>query len=82
MHDFDIYVGNSAANGSFVSNGYALCKHHAGTVSSGEVVVDNCTSIITGRYIVIQIIGNDKTLTLCEVQAFNARGDNIFSYFI
>ena len=75
MHDYDIYVGNSAANGSFISNGYALCKHHAGTVSSGEVVVDNCTSIITGRYIVIQIIGNDKTLTLCEVQAFNARGN-------
>ena len=74
LKDFDIYIGTKLSSGNFVSDGYKLCYHHTGTVSSGTTLSVNCTSVTSGRYLAIQIKGSSKILTLCEVQAFAERG--------
>ena len=66
-------MGSTPAGGNFTQNGFQLCKEFPGTVSSGDVIAINCTSVIVGRFVVIQMKGANKVLTLCEVEIFPSK---------
>ena len=79
LQDFEIYIGSASADGNFPSNGYKLCKKFPGSVTSGDAIKINCTSVTTGRFVAIQMLGTNKVLTLCEVDVFPSRtGNDIF----
>lgn len=74
LHDFDVYIGAKSSHGDFASAGYTLCHHYTGTVASGDIVTVECSTVIHGRYVAIQISGSNQKLTLCEVQVFRELG--------
>ncbi|XP_062523626.1 uncharacterized protein LOC134198280 [Corticium candelabrum] len=42
------------------------------TVGGGETVTVNCSANTVGQYVIIRIPGRNKTLTLCEVEVYEA----------
>ena len=68
----DIHVGVTSHHPSSVSpaaDNYALCGTHVAVVAPGKTATVFCvTANVVGRYVIIQIPGNDQLLTLCDVE--------------
>jgi hypothetical protein len=47
-----------------------MCATFTGPVGNGETRIFSCNSAVYGRYLVVLLEGQDKILTLCEVQVF------------
>ena len=70
LHDFFIGV----TYGDFPKPvSYPLCRQqYTGAATNGEILDIQCDPGVKGQYVWIQIPGTRETLTLCEVQVFEA----------
>ena len=55
-----------------VLGSYSLCGVHEGEVSAGGWGEVMCSPNVHGRYVIVQIPGENEILTLCEVQVFGS----------
>ena len=69
LQDIEIRVGNS----STVQNN-RLCGWHPGTLDEGITKDFSCANSITGRFVHIQMVGMEASLSLCEVLVFTDKG--------
>ena len=69
LTNFDVRVGNSLDNNG---NNNALCKHGS-TVPLGQTKEFVCSTLLTGKYVNIQIL-QLGILTLCEVEVSGSFG--------
>ena len=78
LHDF--YVGVTDINPSEVTptpGDYNICYLYSGASSSGDVMTLTCLPDASGRYLIIQIPGNNEYLLSCEIEVYG-----IGEYFI
>jgi hypothetical protein len=47
---------------------YPICGRYSGTFGSGETATMKCSK--DGNYVVVQILGDNQILTLCEVMVY------------
>ncbi len=52
---------------------YEICVQYDGPAANGEVIRLYCLAEVRGRYIIIQIIGSNQKLILCEVVVIQGR---------
>ena len=71
LHDLEIRVGNSSS----VSGGNRLCSWFPGTLDDGQSKDLPCASAIKGRFVFIQMVGVEGSLSLCEVLVFTTKGN-------
>lgn len=69
LQDIEIRVGNS----SNVQNN-RLCAWNPGTLDEGVKKDFYCANAITGRFINIQMVGMEASLSLCEVFVYTNKG--------
>lgn len=69
LHDIEIRVGNS----STVQNN-RLCAWYPNALDEGVTKDFECASAITGRFVHIQMVGMEASLSLCEVLVFTNKG--------
>ena len=65
LRNFEVRVGDFREEIELDRN--ALCGVYRGSVGAGATATITCTKTMTGRYVVIQIVGRSEYLTLCEV---------------
>lgn len=75
LHDLEIRVGNSSTVA-----GNRLCAWYPGTIGDGEHKDFPCAHPIVGRYVYIQMVGIEGSLSLCEVLAFTTKGMSFKEY--
>ncbi|XP_074599760.1 CUB and Sushi multiple domains furrowed isoform X2 [Brevipalpus obovatus] len=68
LHDLEIRVGNSSA-----VQGNRLCAWYPGTLDDGITKDLQCAHPIVGRYVYIQMVGVEASLSLCEVLVFTTK---------
>ncbi|KAH9415308.1 C-type lectin (CTL) or carbohydrate-recognition domain (CRD) [Dermatophagoides pteronyssinus] len=68
LHDLEIRVGNSST-----VQGNRLCAWFPGTLNDGENKDFTCANAIIGRYVYIQMVGIESSLSLCEVFVFTTK---------
>ncbi|XP_054154343.1 CUB and sushi domain-containing protein 1-like [Oppia nitens] len=68
LHDLEIRVGNSST-----VQGNRLCSWFPGTLDDGMHKDLFCAIPITGRYVYIQMVGIEGSLSLCEVFVFTTK---------
>lgn len=68
LHDLEIRVGNSS-----VVSGNRLCAWYPGTLDDGVTKDLECAHPISGRYVYIQMVGVEASLSLCEVLVFTTK---------
>ncbi|KAF7487688.1 Sushi, von Willebrand factor type A, EGF and pentraxin domain-containing protein 1 [Sarcoptes scabiei] len=68
LHDLEIRVGNSS-----IVQGNRLCAWYPGTLGDGENKDFHCANPIIGRYVYIQMVGIESSLSLCEVFVFTTK---------
>ena len=66
LSNFEIRIGNFQANNT---NQNPQCGGYY-SLGAGETKKIVCPAQMKGRYVVIRIPGNNKTLTLCEVEVY------------
>lgn len=72
LHDIEIRVGNS----SNVQNN-RLCAWLPGTIDERVTKDFTCANAITGRFVHIQMVGLDASLSLCEVFVYSNKGKRL-----
>ena len=73
LHDFNVGITNSFPIATTPTPmNYQLCSHYTGQVDAGatETVTCNQSASLRGRYVVVQILGQNERLTLCEVKVY------------
>ncbi|XP_028966823.1 CUB and sushi domain-containing protein 1 [Galendromus occidentalis] len=68
LHDIEIRVSNSSS-----LTGSRLCAWFPGTLEDGAMKEFACAYPIVGRYVSVQMVGGDGSLSLCEVQVFSTQ---------
>ena len=69
LHDLEIRVGNSSS-----VSGNRLCAWFPGTLDDGTSKDLPCAHAIKGRFVFIQMVGVEASLSLCEVFVFTTKG--------
>lgn len=69
LHDIEVRVGNSST-----VSGNRLCAWYPGTLEDGTTKDLPCAAPIKGRYVFIQMVGVEASLSLCEVFVFTTKG--------
>ena len=73
LHGFNIGITNSSPSDiPPIPTNYQLCFHYEGRVDAGATETIMCNQSVSprGRYVVVQIPGTNKRLTLCEVKVY------------
>lgn len=70
IQDLEIRVGNSSVD--LQKN--PLCAWFPGTVDEGATKTFTCARPLIGQYVVIQLVGVEGSLSLCEVEVFSNDG--------
>lgn len=68
IHDLEIRIGNSSS-----VQGNRLCAWYPGTLDDGITKDFSCAYPIVGRYVYIQMVGIQGSLSLCEVMVFTTQ---------
>lgn len=68
LHDLEVRVGNSSS-----VSGNRLCAWFPGTMDDGASRDLHCATSIKGRYVFIQMVGVEASLSLCEVYVFTTK---------
>lgn len=68
LHDLEIRVGNSSS-----VSGNRLCAWFPGTLDDGASKDLTCAHSIKGRFVFIQMVGVEASLSLCEVFVFTTK---------
>ncbi|XP_022690901.1 CUB and sushi domain-containing protein 3-like isoform X2 [Varroa jacobsoni] len=68
LHDIEIRVSNSSS-----LTGSRLCAWFPGILEDGAMKEFVCAYPINGRYVSVQMVGGDGSLSLCEVQVFSTQ---------
>ena len=72
LADFAIGVMSTAPPGVIVPGSYELCHQYVGIeLGNASITCDNST---VGRYLIVQIAGTNKYLTMCEVLVYAGEG--------
>lgn len=66
LQDLEIRVGNSSAD----LQRNPLCAWYPGTLDEGVVKTFTCARPLVGQFVVIQLVGVEGSLSLCEVETF------------
>jgi hypothetical protein len=77
MRSFDVYIGDTEPTGTSLATlaSNTLCASVPGQASTDSVGFRvACTSVVPGRYLVVQLKEPDVPLTLCEVEPETAGG--------
>lgn len=81
LHDFNIGLMSSPPGEGVViaPNAYDVIYHQTEAVPNGEMLVaESVDNTLSGRYVVIQLLGNSDPLTLCEVSVHVCGGEYMF----
>ena len=71
FHDFKIGVTNDSPNDVTPAvDNYPLCYSHTGTLTNGPEFTADCTTPTAGRYVIIQVPGENEFLQICEVKVY------------
>lgn len=70
LHDLEIRVGNND-----VAQRNPLCAWYPGTVDDAETKTFQCAKPLNGRYVFVQMVGVESSLSLCEVEVFSSGND-------
>ena len=65
LNNFMITVGS---NSSGVNN--TVCVADGGDVSNRKEIVSNCLPRLEGQYVHVKLKGQNRTLTLCEIEVY------------
>lgn len=68
LHDIEIRVGNSSVQ----LQRNPLCAWFPETLDEGITKAFTCARTIVGRYVFIQLVGVDGSLSLCQVEVFTS----------
>ncbi|XP_076332272.1 CUB and sushi domain-containing protein 1-like [Tachypleus tridentatus] len=68
LHNLEIRVGNSS-----VIQENRLCAWYPGTIEDGTTKDFECAYPINGRYVYVQMVGIEGSLSLCEVMVFSTQ---------
>lgn len=68
LHDLEIRVGNSST-----VSANRLCAWFPGTLDDGVSKDLSCAHAIKGRFVFIQMVGVEASLSLCEVDVFTTK---------
>lgn len=69
LHDVEIRVGNSST-----LQGNRLCAWNPNNLDEGVPKDFRCANPILGRFVSIQMVGIESSLSLCEVMVFSTKG--------
>ena len=73
LHNFFVGVTSDDYKTAPKPGSYPLChKKYTGTATNGQILDIQCDAGVMGQYVWIQVQGDEETLTLCEVQVFEA----------
>ena len=70
LNNFIITVGSDATG---VSN--PVCVADGGDVSKTMEIVNNCVPPLNGQYVHVKLKGQQRTLTICEIEVFESEGE-------
>ena len=76
LSNFTIKIGDNE-NGE----GNALCVANGGDMSSYYDIIKYCNPPLKGRYLHVQLQGQDRMLTLCELQVYSERIGKIYKSY-
>ena len=87
LHDFKVVVSDLSPDTNPPDpSDYTVCAEYTGPAPGGDIMPTsiNCPNRPWGRYLIIQIPGDNEILTLCEVEVFLQRrsGKQSFLFFI
>ena len=74
--DLFTFQGDSSANGGASKH---LCATN-GVLGAGKVGIFFCKPTASGRYVYVRIPGNDKVVTLCEVEVYSSYLHSKYSF--
>ena len=61
--------------------GNDVCVEDGGDVTQKKEIVNYCEPPLNGRYVHVMLKGKNRTLTLCEIEVYEAKGGYYFSTF-
>lgn len=67
LQNIEIRVGSNRAH-----QFNRLCAWYPGTMPEGQSHDFRCAQPLSGRYVFVQMVGEESTLSLCEVQVFSS----------
>ena len=67
LHDFVIYTTLTMPTPSLDDPGTRICTRYHGVAPGGLLPRIPCDWGVTGQFVIVQILGDDECLTLCEV---------------
>ena len=70
------FQGNSTSNGGASNH---LCATNNG-LGGGKVGTFICNPTASGRYVYVRIPGNNKVVTVCEVEVYSSHLPSKFSF--
>ena len=53
----------------------AVCVADGGDVSKKIEIVNNCIPPLKGQYVHVKLKGQQRTLTICEIEVFESEGE-------